>query len=74
MSKIAVILVAAGDGARLGAGLPKALVKVGNLSLLEHALKNILEVKDLAQVVVASHEDRVSEFSTIATAFVDNCS
>jgi 2-C-methyl-D-erythritol 4-phosphate cytidylyltransferase/2-C-methyl-D-erythritol 2,4-cyclodiphosphate synthase len=70
MSKIAVILVAAGDGARLGAGIPKALVKVGNLSLLEHALKNILEVKDLAQVVVASHEDRVPEFSAIATAFV----
>jgi 2-C-methyl-D-erythritol 4-phosphate cytidylyltransferase/2-C-methyl-D-erythritol 2,4-cyclodiphosphate synthase len=70
MSKIAVILVAAGDGARLGAGIPKALVKVGKLSLLEHALKNILEVKDLAQVVVASHEDRVPEFSAIATAFV----
>ena len=70
MSKIAVILVAAGDGARLGAGIPKALVKVGNLTLLEHALKNILEVKDLAQVVVASHEDRVAEFSAIATAFV----
>jgi 2-C-methyl-D-erythritol 4-phosphate cytidylyltransferase/2-C-methyl-D-erythritol 2,4-cyclodiphosphate synthase len=70
MSRIAVILVAAGDGARLGAGIPKALVKVGNLSLLEHALKNILEVRDLAQVVVASHEDRVAEFSAIATAFV----
>jgi len=70
MSKIAVILVAAGDGARLGAGIPKALVKVGNLSLLEHALKNILEVKDLTQVVVASHEDRVPEFSAMATAFV----
>ena len=72
MSKIAVILVAAGDGARLGAGMPKALVKVGNLSLLEHALKNILEVEDVAQLVVASHEDRVAEFSGIATAFVGN--
>ena len=72
MSKIAVILVAAGDGARLGAGIPKALVKVGNLSLLEHALKNILEVEALAQLVVASHEDRVAEFSDIATAFVGN--
>ena len=72
MSKIAVILVAAGDGARLGAGMPKALVKVGNLSLLEHALKNILEVEDVAQLVVASQEDRVAEFSDIATAFVGN--
>jgi 2-C-methyl-D-erythritol 4-phosphate cytidylyltransferase/2-C-methyl-D-erythritol 2,4-cyclodiphosphate synthase len=72
MSKNAVILVAAGDGARLGAGMPKALVKVGNLSLLEHALKNILEVEHVAQLVVASHEDRVAEFSGIATAFVGN--
>lgn len=70
MSKIAVILVAAGDGARLGAGIPKALVKVGNFSLLEHALKNILEVSDLTQIVVASHEDRVAEFSAISTSFV----
>jgi 2-C-methyl-D-erythritol 4-phosphate cytidylyltransferase/2-C-methyl-D-erythritol 2,4-cyclodiphosphate synthase len=72
MSKIAVILVAAGDGARLGAGIPKALAKVGNLSLLEHALKNILEVEHVAQLVVASHEDRVAQFSGIATAFVGN--
>jgi 2-C-methyl-D-erythritol 4-phosphate cytidylyltransferase/2-C-methyl-D-erythritol 2,4-cyclodiphosphate synthase len=70
MSEIAVILVAAGDGARLGAGIPKALVKVGQLTLLEHALKNILEVKNLTQIVVASHEDRVSEFSAIAKAAV----
>ena len=66
MSEIAVILVAAGDGARLGAGIPKALVKVGELTLLEHALLNILKVKNLAQIVVASHEDRVEEFSAIA--------
>jgi 2-C-methyl-D-erythritol 4-phosphate cytidylyltransferase/2-C-methyl-D-erythritol 2,4-cyclodiphosphate synthase len=70
MSRIAVILVAAGDGARLGAGIPKALVKVGNHTLLEHALKNILEVNNLVQVVVASHEDRVEEFRSITEAFV----
>ena len=72
MSRIAVILVAAGDGARLGAGIPKALVKVGNHTLLEHALKNILEVKDLVQIVVASHEDRVEEFRSITEGFVGN--
>jgi len=70
MSEIAVILVAAGDGARLAAGIPKALVKVGNLSLLEHALKNILEVKHLSHIVVASHEDRVEEFSALAKAII----
>ena len=69
MSKIAVILVAAGDGSRLQAGIPKALVKISDKTLLEHALENILQVKDLVQVVVASHEDRVEEFAAIAKAF-----
>jgi 2-C-methyl-D-erythritol 4-phosphate cytidylyltransferase/2-C-methyl-D-erythritol 2,4-cyclodiphosphate synthase len=70
MSRIAVILVAAGDGTRLGAGIPKALVKVSDKTLLEHALENILEIKNLVQVVVASHEDRVEEFAVIVRAFV----
>jgi len=70
MSRIAVILVAAGDGTRLGAGIPKALVKVSDKTLLEHALENILEITNLAQVVVASHEDCVEEFAAIAKAFV----
>jgi 2-C-methyl-D-erythritol 4-phosphate cytidylyltransferase/2-C-methyl-D-erythritol 2,4-cyclodiphosphate synthase len=69
MSKIAVILVAAGDGSRLQAGIPKALVKIYDKTLLEHALENILQVQDLVQVVVASHEDRVEEFASIAKAF-----
>jgi 2-C-methyl-D-erythritol 4-phosphate cytidylyltransferase/2-C-methyl-D-erythritol 2,4-cyclodiphosphate synthase len=69
MSKIAVILVAAGDGSRLQAGIPKALVKISDKTLLEHALENILQVDGLVQIVVASHEDRVEEFATIAKAF-----
>ncbi len=69
MSEIAVILVAAGDGSRLQAGIPKALVKISEKTLLEHALENILEINGLIQVVVASHEDRVEEFATIAIAF-----
>jgi 2-C-methyl-D-erythritol 4-phosphate cytidylyltransferase/2-C-methyl-D-erythritol 2,4-cyclodiphosphate synthase len=69
MSAVAIILVAAGDGNRLQAGIPKALVKISDKTLLEHALENILEVKDLIQVVVASHEDRVEEFEKIAREF-----
>jgi 2-C-methyl-D-erythritol 4-phosphate cytidylyltransferase/2-C-methyl-D-erythritol 2,4-cyclodiphosphate synthase len=69
MSEIAVILVAAGDGSRLQAGIPKALVKISDKTLLEHALENILKINGLVQVVVASHEDRVSEFEAIAREF-----
>jgi 2-C-methyl-D-erythritol 4-phosphate cytidylyltransferase/2-C-methyl-D-erythritol 2,4-cyclodiphosphate synthase len=69
MSEIAVILVAAGDGSRLQAGIPKALVKISDKTLLEHALENILQITGLIQVVVASHEDRVDEFESIAREF-----
>ena len=69
MSEIAVILVAAGDGSRLQAGIPKALVKISEKTLLEHALENILPIQGLVQVVVACHEDRVSEFEQIAREF-----
>lgn len=37
-SALAVLLVAAGSGSRLGAGIPKAAVKVGGRTLLEWAL------------------------------------
>jgi 2-C-methyl-D-erythritol 4-phosphate cytidylyltransferase/2-C-methyl-D-erythritol 2,4-cyclodiphosphate synthase len=66
LTGIAVILVAAGDGNRLGKGIPKALVEVNGKTLLEHALERILGIPDLIQVVVASHEDRVEEFESIS--------
>lgn len=70
MNGIAVILVAAGDGTRLGQGIPKALVKIQGKSLLEHALERILEVKGLGQIVVAAHENHVEEFADLANAVV----
>ncbi len=70
MNDLAVILVAAGDGTRLGAGIPKSLVKVGEQSLLEHALDHIVSVAGLTQIVVASHENHVDEFERIVRAKV----
>ena len=67
---VAVILVAAGDGNRLGQGIPKALVKINGKTLLEHALERIIGVADLVQIVVASHEDRVDEFAEISNRVI----
>lgn len=61
---VAVIIVAAGSGSRLGAGLPKALVEVGGGTLLEHSLRTALQVTGLEQVAVvapASHLETVTE-------------
>jgi len=70
MNDLAVVLVAAGDGTRLGAGIPKSLVKVGEQSLLEHALEHIVGASSLAQIIVASHENHVPEFERIVRAKV----
>jgi 2-C-methyl-D-erythritol 4-phosphate cytidylyltransferase/2-C-methyl-D-erythritol 2,4-cyclodiphosphate synthase len=58
---VAVVLVAAGNGERLGAGIPKALVEVGGKSLLEHALIAI-QAFNPSQLVVVAHEDHIPEF------------
>lgn len=48
----AVILVAAGMGTRLGAGIPKALVEVGSKNLAQHAVERILKSQQVSQVIV----------------------
>ncbi len=55
---VAAILVAAGDGRRLGASVPKAFCEVRGRTLLEHALAPFIAhaaVRDLVLVVPAGH-------------------
>ena len=49
---LAVVVVAAGSGTRLGYGLPKALVPVAGRTLLEWALGTVREALPAASVVV----------------------
>ncbi|MGP7812465.1 2-C-methyl-D-erythritol 4-phosphate cytidylyltransferase [Glutamicibacter soli] len=58
-----VILVAAGMGTRLGAGIPKALVEIAGKSLAEHAVDRILEVPGIREVIVVTppDDDRLAE-------------
>ncbi len=50
----AAIVVAAGQGVRLGAGVPKALALVGGVPLVVHAVRTLLETPGLDIVVVAA--------------------
>lgn len=52
----AVIVVAAGSGTRLGYGMPKALVPLGDRSLLEHALDRIQQAGCATQVIAVLPE------------------
>ena len=59
--RVAVIVVAAGSGTRLGAGLPKAFVSVGGLTLLEHAVHAVNGMHSSAQLIAVVPEGRGDE-------------
>lgn len=62
---VGVIVVAAGSGMRLGAGIPKAFVSLAGSTVLEHALAPVFRLRDAVQVVVVVPADRVGEAETI---------
>lgn len=72
-SKIAVIVVAAGSGERLGHGMPKAKVPLGGEPILTHALRGVLAAGVARQICVAIPQGDVSlrglcEAMTVETA------
>jgi 2-C-methyl-D-erythritol 4-phosphate cytidylyltransferase/2-C-methyl-D-erythritol 2,4-cyclodiphosphate synthase len=68
---VAVVLVAAGLGTRLGADKPKAFVTLAEKTLIEHALENIAEVSSLEQVIIAvpaGHEAQTAKLADVSLA------
>ena len=63
---VAVILVAAGSGTRLGASVPKAFVEVAGASILERALRSVLGIAEPAQIVVVAPELQLARAHDIA--------
>jgi 2-C-methyl-D-erythritol 4-phosphate cytidylyltransferase/2-C-methyl-D-erythritol 2,4-cyclodiphosphate synthase len=60
INKTAAIIAAAGAGNRLGADLPKALVKLLDKTLVEHAVTNLAQVAQLIIVTApAGYEDQL---------------
>ncbi|MFC4242292.1 2-C-methyl-D-erythritol 4-phosphate cytidylyltransferase [Gryllotalpicola reticulitermitis] len=59
--RLAVIVVAAGSGVRLGAGAPKAFVPLGGSSILEHALHAVAGMAQPPRVIVVVPADRCAE-------------
>jgi 2-C-methyl-D-erythritol 4-phosphate cytidylyltransferase/2-C-methyl-D-erythritol 2,4-cyclodiphosphate synthase len=58
-SSVAIIVVAAGSGTRLGAAEPKAFVPVRGATILEHALFGVFSIADAAQVIVVAPAARL---------------
>jgi 2-C-methyl-D-erythritol 4-phosphate cytidylyltransferase/2-C-methyl-D-erythritol 2,4-cyclodiphosphate synthase len=68
---LAVVVVAAGLGTRLGADKPKAFVTLAEKTLLEHALENIAQVPAVEQLIIAvpaGHEAQTAELADAALA------
>jgi 2-C-methyl-D-erythritol 4-phosphate cytidylyltransferase/2-C-methyl-D-erythritol 2,4-cyclodiphosphate synthase len=62
---VAVVLLAAGKGERLGAKAPKAFVELAGKSLLEHSVFRALATENLKQLIIAvpeSHLEQTPEF------------
>ena len=59
---VTAIIAAAGSGERFGAGIPKALIQLGDRTLLQHAVASLAPVVD--QLIIsapAGYEHQISE-------------
>ncbi len=59
--RLAIIVVAAGSGTRLGLAQPKAFVAIGGRTLLEHALEGVFAQPERAQVIIVAPASHRSE-------------
>ncbi|MGO4785424.1 2-C-methyl-D-erythritol 4-phosphate cytidylyltransferase [Cryobacterium sp. W22_MBD10_FK3] len=64
---VAVIVVAAGSGSRLGRDQPKAFVPLGGRPILEHALTGVFGLAEPAQVIVVAPAAQLADARAIAT-------
>lgn len=60
--KVALIVPAAGLGKRLGASVPKALVKLGGQPLLVATLRRLKAAYPFREIVVAAHKKNLKNY------------
>jgi 2-C-methyl-D-erythritol 4-phosphate cytidylyltransferase/2-C-methyl-D-erythritol 2,4-cyclodiphosphate synthase len=71
---VAVVIVAAGSGSRLGRPEPKAFVKVGDRSILEHALETVFSLSEAVQVIVVAPSAQLGEATALANKVAGSAS
>jgi 2-C-methyl-D-erythritol 4-phosphate cytidylyltransferase/2-C-methyl-D-erythritol 2,4-cyclodiphosphate synthase len=64
--RVAIIVVAAGSGSRLGHTEPKAFVELRGATILERALRGVFESSEPAQVIVVAPSARLAAARRIA--------
>jgi len=58
--RVAIVVVAAGTGSRLGHAEPKAFVELRGMTILERALRGVFESSEPAQVIVVAPKGRMA--------------
>jgi len=58
--RVAIVVVAAGAGSRLGHAEPKAFVELRGMTILERALRGVFESAEPAQVIVVAPSGRMA--------------
>ncbi|GAA4143929.1 2-C-methyl-D-erythritol 4-phosphate cytidylyltransferase [Leifsonia shinshuensis] len=64
--RVAVVVVAAGSGARLGAEVPKAFVELDGATLLERSLHAVRGMRSPVEPILVVPADRVAEAAELA--------
>ena len=67
---LALVVVAAGQGQRLGAGIPKAFVDLSGRPLITHAIESIIALPELAQLIIAVPESHLVEAAQIGAELI----
>lgn len=65
---VAVIVVAAGSGTRLGRAEPKAFVPLGGRSMLAHALDGVFGMREAVQLIVVAPDAELNRARAIVAA------
>lgn len=65
MTKLAVIIPAAGSGSRMGSQVPKPFLKLGQKPVLWHTIRAFLQVPEVVEVLVATSEAWIGQVEAI---------
>ncbi|RNC83730.1 MAG: 2-C-methyl-D-erythritol 4-phosphate cytidylyltransferase [Balneola sp.] len=65
MTKLAVIIPAAGSGSRLGSRIPKPFIELEGSTILEHTIRAFLNVPSLSEIVIPTSKESVGRVEDI---------